>query len=89
MYRLACACIARRAWTPNLFTTGCKLAIAYLFCPPDNRHYDYDNLIARMKAGQDGIADGLQFNDKIIRRAVIEFGDVCDDGAVHVTLTTI
>ena len=34
------------------------------FIPPDKRSYDRDNLVARMKAGIDGLADALRINDK-------------------------
>ena len=34
------------------------------FYPPSKRHFDEDNLIAMMKSGFDGIADGLGVNDK-------------------------
>ena len=34
------------------------------FIPPDRRSYDRDNLVARMKAGIDGLADALSINDK-------------------------
>jgi hypothetical protein len=87
MYRMACASIASRAWTPFLFPFDAKLAITYWFFPPDNRRYALDNLHARMKSGQDGIADGLRFDDKIIRRVTCEFGEVLPkDGQVNVTL---
>lgn len=53
-----------------------------VFCPPDRRSYDLDNLYSRMKAGIDGVADALGFNDKQIRRAVLEFGEVEPAGKV-------
>lgn len=34
------------------------------FVPPNRRSYDRDNLVARMKAGLDGLADALKINDK-------------------------
>lgn len=40
--------------------------ISILFYPPDKRHYDLDNLHARIKAGQDGIFTGLGWDDKLI-----------------------
>lgn len=33
------------------------------FCPPDKRARDLDNMLASVKAGLDGIADGLEVND--------------------------
>ena len=37
------------------------------FVPPARRHYDVDNLIARMKSGLDGLADALGVNDRDFR----------------------
>lgn len=34
------------------------------FVPPQRRSYDRDNLVARMKAGIDGLADALKIDDK-------------------------
>ena len=34
------------------------------FIPPDKRHYDVDNLIARMKSGLDGLCDALDIDDQ-------------------------
>lgn len=34
------------------------------FIPPNRRSYDRDNLVARMKAGIDGLADALKVDDK-------------------------
>ena len=33
------------------------------FCPPDHRRRDLDNIIASMKAANDGIADALGIDD--------------------------
>ena len=41
-----------------------KLVLEMTFIPPDKRSYDRDNLVARMKAGIDGLADALRINDK-------------------------
>ena len=41
-----------------------KLVLEMLFIPPDKRSYDRDNLVARMKAGIDGLSDALRINDK-------------------------
>jgi crossover junction endodeoxyribonuclease RusA len=55
------------------------------FCPPDKRKRDLDNLLARMKAGLDGLADALGVDDTIFRPAV-EWGEVRPRGGVVVTL---
>lgn len=67
-YRRECAALVSRqqrvAWA------GCEglLKIELYFFPPTARWFDLDNLLARMKAGIDGLADALAFNDRCIRR---------------------
>ena len=39
------------------------LHIALTFHPPDKRKRDWDNLIAQMKSGLDGLADALKVDD--------------------------
>ena len=56
------------------------------FYPPDKRHYDGDNLLARIKSGLDGIADGLAVNDKRFR-VRYEIGAVIKGGEVRVIVT--
>ena len=41
-----------------------RLVLEMTFIPPDRRSYDRDNLVARMKAGIDGLADALRIDDK-------------------------
>jgi len=38
--------------------------VVLVFTPPDRRTYDRDNLVARMKAGIDGMCDALMIDDK-------------------------
>ena len=40
------------------------LTVELEFLPPTRRTYDRDNLVARMKAGLDGLADALHIDDK-------------------------
>jgi crossover junction endodeoxyribonuclease RusA len=56
------------------------------FYPPDKRHYDGDNLLARIKSGIDGIADGLGVNDKRFRIRY-EIGSVIRGGEVRVIIS--
>lgn len=41
---------------------GC-LRVQLEFVPPDRRKRDWDNLVASMKSGLDGVADALQVDD--------------------------
>lgn len=40
-----------------------SLKVHITFFRPDRREYDKDNLVARFKAGQDGLADVLKVDD--------------------------
>lgn len=40
-----------------------KITVRYSFYPPSRRTYDKDNLIASMKAAQDGIAQAIGIDD--------------------------
>jgi crossover junction endodeoxyribonuclease RusA len=53
------------------------------FLPPSNRKYDLDNLLARIKSGLDGVADGLGVNDNRFA-LTIERGVVCPPGWVRI-----
>ena len=68
---------------------GKKFAVGLLFNPPDRRHRDWDNLVASMKAGLDGIADGLKTDDRGFRLTSIDVGEVVANGQVVVTLKEI
>lgn len=41
-----------------------------------------DNLLARMKAGLDGVCDAWGVNDKFFRPITIDMGDKCEGGKV-------
>ena len=56
-----------------------KLHLHLVFHKPTKRHYDLDNLIARMKSGIDGVCDSLQINDKRFQSNSAEFVDVTDE----------
>jgi crossover junction endodeoxyribonuclease RusA len=53
-----------------------------MFYPPDRRHRDMDNMFAAMKAGLDGLADALHFNDKGFKVTL----DVADDTGAKVVV---
>lgn len=57
------------------------------FCPPDRRRRDMDNLIAAMKAANDGLADALGIDDS---RFVTTYrmGEVVKGGVVQVTVSS-
>ena len=62
-YRDKCWALAREQNVPQL-EVDTKYKLVLRFVPPDRRQYDRDNLVARMKAGLDGLADALFIDDK-------------------------
>ncbi len=64
------------------------LRVQLLFVPSTRRRRDIDNLVARMKAGLDGLADGLQVNDNLFRLEVLGIADPAPRGSeAHVVVT--
>ena len=53
------------------------------FLPPSKRKYDLDNLLARIKSGIDGVADGFGVDDSRFKYT-IEIGKVVPPGWVRV-----
>lgn len=64
------------------------VAVSMLFCPPDKRRRDRDNMIASMKSATDGIADAIGIDDSqfVCTYAV---GAPVRGGSVLVTLSPI
>lgn len=79
-YRRTCGLIALALDAPRL--SG-KKYFWVTFCPPNRRSYDDDNLLARFKAGRDGVADGLGIDDKNFV-TTINIGKPVPGGAVRV-----
>ena len=64
-YRKDCETVSREQLKKfKLTNLPEKLVLEMTFIPPDRRNYDRDNLVARMKAGIDGLSDALRINDK-------------------------
>lgn len=81
-YRYSAAMLAREAGWLGLGAVDLRIT----FCPPPGwRTGDMDNLIARFKAGQDGLADTLQVNDAKLR-VQHHLGERCKGGAVVVEI---
>ena len=61
-----------------------------VFHPPARRRYDADNLMARMKAGIDGLRDAHAIPDDtadVLRIGRVEVSEPLPGGCVYVTLT--
>lgn len=70
------------------FVEADKLLVSMTFFPPSNRKRDLDNLIASMKSGLDGVADGLMVNDSKFNLSA-ELCEQCGPAAVLVTVDTL
>lgn len=82
-YRTQCWALAKEAGFNSTSLAGCEKAEVHLmFYPPDRRHRDMDNMFASMKAGLDGLADALHFNDKGFKVTL----DVADDTGAKVVV---
>lgn len=63
-----------------------RISLAVEFQPPDRRRYDRDNLVARLKAGIDGVAQALGVDDHQFDLASITVSDPIPGGAVIVRI---
>lgn len=65
-YRADCSTVTRSQLGPKvkeLLPAAGELELLIEFIPPQARKYDRDNLLARMKAGLDGVCDCLAIDD--------------------------
>ena len=60
-YREQCWALAKHQGAHQIIAE--RLDIGLEFVPPSRRKFDLDNLLARMKAGLDGLADVLGVDD--------------------------
>lgn len=75
------ATCASKAWANSAGPIHLKIT----FLLPSKRRYDLDNLLARIKSGLDGIADGLAVDDSRFT-LTIEKGKVVSPGWVRVEI---
>jgi len=59
------------------------------FYPPTKRHFDLDGLQSRCKAGQDGIFDALDWDDRIIISTTAEQCEILPGGLVAYTIEVL
>ena len=59
----------------GIYTGDEKLRLELKFYKPSRRAMDRDNLLSRMKASLDGIADGLGINDRNFDPVVVSVAD--------------
>ena len=89
-YRNDCMMVAMSSWSTlarSMRITDRRLMHIWLvFCPPDNRRRDDDNLIASFKSGRDGIADALSIDDQVFCTHFLR-GPKVKGGRVQVLIT--
>lgn len=78
--------IALNGCTP--FEDG-PVNVKWTFHPPDKRRRDERNMIASMKAAEDGIADALKIDDRHFRNSHVFADPRPPHGAVEVEISTI
>jgi len=84
-YRAACwaAALEQRA---NRHRVEGKVDLRVTFHPPAARHYDEDNLVARIKSGLDGLAQALGIDDHSFHLREITIGDARKGGMVDIAM---
>ena len=85
VYRAQCFAYARNALAQSDLELQGRLVLALVFCPPDRRKRDDDNLVAAFKSGRDGIADALGIDDSLFVTQ-FEIGQPVQGGAVEVSI---
>lgn len=78
-YRMKCGQLGLAHGLNLAPKTATKVNVHLLFCAPDRRARDWDNLLASMKAGLDGLADAMGVDDAKWRPSL----DVADDPVKH------
>lgn len=87
-YRARCAAIALKAGVGGLVAGQDALSVHLTFLPPDHRSRDWDNILASMKSGLDGLADALGVDDSRWRLSFeVDRNTVVPGGRVLVTVS--
>jgi crossover junction endodeoxyribonuclease RusA len=88
-YRTACRAIVEACpYEGASLPPDAILSVSMRFHAPSRRRYDWDNLLARMKAGLDGISDALGVDDSIFRPS-IEVAEPCPPNGHVVVVISI
>lgn len=80
----------KELWRSQSFMLGVRPAgyvkLNITFFPPNNISRDLDNLLASIKLGLDGLAQGLNINDKLFRPITLDIGEPVKGGNILVVL---
>ncbi|WP_425070675.1 hypothetical protein [Sagittula sp. S175] len=85
-YRKACA---EAAWTLGVTPARGLRLDRIVFHPPTAARHDDDNLVARFKAGRDGLAQAMGVDDATFNGVPTAIGAIVKGGAVVALLTEI
>lgn len=85
-YRARCRVIGLQAGLGVLAGRDGRVAVHLTFVPPDRRARDWDNLVASMKAGLDGLADAMGVDDSRWRLSFEVGSDPVPGGVVAVSV---
>ena len=77
------------ATRPRRVPKDVPLLVHLQFAPPSRRRHDADNLVARMKAGLDGLAQALQVDDHRFRLAAPCIVEPVREGHVRVRVEEV
>lgn len=80
----------KELWRSQSFMLGVRpaafVSLNITFFPPNNKSRDLDNLLASIKLGLDGLAQGLNIDDKLFRPITIDIGEPVKGGNIVVIL---
>jgi crossover junction endodeoxyribonuclease RusA len=65
---------------------GAPLRVTLRVYPPDKRRRDWDNIVASLKSGLDGIADALSIDDSRFQISIDMLPEVVNGGRVDVVV---
>ncbi len=68
------------------FSGSDLLQMSLTIYPPDKKRRDLDNVFASMKSTIDGMCKAIEIDDSQIRRVMLEWGGVVENGAVELEL---
>lgn len=85
-YRARCRAIGQQAGLGTLAGSAEAVAVHLDFFPPDRRARDWDNLVASMKSGLDGLADAMGVDDSKWRLGFEVWDEPVKEGRVLVTV---
>lgn len=85
-YRARCRALGLAAGLGLVPASAERLAVHLDFFPPDKRARDWDNMIASMKAGLDGLADAMGVDDSRWRLGFEVWDEPVKEGRVVATV---